>query len=173
LLIALLAWAPATGFQWVAAGDWRSAQQSVTIGNTKVLGSAALEYAQDHQGRFPKAATWCDDLLPYVRDRRSFRDPLARGLECAYAFNSALSDVRADSVVDPASVVLIFESDRGWNAAGGAELLAERIRGDDMDIYAFADGHVQSIYPRTRGPGRRPIVWQPTLREAPDRAPVK
>jgi len=44
--------------------------------------------------------------------------------------------------------VLIFESNGGWNAHGGPELLAAPRHGRNKAVnVAFADGHVESVSP--------------------------
>jgi prepilin-type processing-associated H-X9-DG protein len=105
------------------------------------------EFAANNGERFPDARAWCDQLLPYVPDKEVFVCPSRPQLRCGYAFNSALGGVRYDSIKDPAKVVVIFETDRGWNAAGGPELLsAHDSRFPGYNI-GFADGSVRLVSP--------------------------
>ena len=120
-------------------------QKAFCLSKVKNLTLAVLDYADEHEGRLPAAETWCDDLLPYIRGEEAFLCPAAPDLQCAYAFNAALSGVRAESIPDLVNVVLIFESDGGWNAAGGMELLAEEPRHLGGENYGFVDGHAAWI----------------------------
>jgi len=106
------------------------------IENQRELAVAALMYADDHGGRLPPAQEWCDLLRPYLKDAHAFVCPAARNLRCSYAFNANLSGVRLDDSPESRHVVIFFESDRGWNAAGGPELLPAqpRHRFGEMDI---------------------------------------
>jgi hypothetical protein len=40
--------------------------------NMQKLENALLRYAQDHNGAFPDAHKWCDQILPYVDHRQYF-----------------------------------------------------------------------------------------------------
>jgi len=69
--------------------------------------------------------------------------------------------------------VLIFESDAGWNAAGGAELLPDEPRHKRGDNYIFADGRVDWV-PRkklpdgtwAKEPGPDGVIWEPVLKDS-------
>jgi prepilin-type processing-associated H-X9-DG protein len=62
---------------------------------------------------------------------------------CAYAFNAKVAGLD-QTKVDPETVV-VFESDAGWNAAGGAELLPSSSRHTRGIIVGFADGHAELV----------------------------
>ena len=143
------------------------------LGNVKVLAVAMLMYADDYDDTFPPAHNWCDQVQPYLgrasRDHlphirrsvaESFVCPKARHLRCGYAYNSALAGMRYEALADPGRAVLIFESDAGWNAHGGPELLPEQPR-HQSDNYAFADGHARA---GSRSEAHE-LQWQPRLRE--------
>ena len=51
-----------------------------------------------------------------------------------------------ESKIDP-QTVMIFESDGGWNASGGPELMISRARHERGRVFvvAFADGSVQEV----------------------------
>ena len=128
------------------------------------LAVAALEYSADHDGRLPPAEGWCDLLVPYVKDRSVFVCPEARNQTCSYALNKAIAGLRVTDLENASAVVILFESDAGWNAAGGSDLIPLSPRHYGGDILGFADGH--SIWrPREhrrvdRG-GHRPDEWSP------------
>ena len=103
---------------------------------------AALAYAQQHDGRLPQGETWCDELRAYTKGEDVFTCPEVPDLRCGYAYNAALSGVDAESIPDPMQTVVIYESDAGWNAAGGPELLPAEARHLGGENYGFADGHV-------------------------------
>ena len=124
------------------------AQEVVCVSHEKTLAVAIISYAQEHNGRFPDAASWCDAIKANTPDDL-FRCPsvLDQSSRCGYAFNSALSG-RSKNSVDP-KTVLLFEADGGWNASGGKESLSSTPRHhssrSDHVVVAFADGSVQSI----------------------------
>ena len=159
--------------RWVADAlhDVGHSRGKVCVEHVHGLCAAMLDYAAEHGGRFPDAADWCDRLKPYISDLNDFRCPEARRLQCAYAYNSALAGLRPGAIVNGDSVILIFESDRGWNAAGGPALLRKVPRHNDAwgDVFGYADGHAK-MEPRHRYPtplgGPQPPLpqWRPTLK---------
>lgn len=165
----------------------------VCASHLKVLTQAMLLYVADNGERFPPASAWSDRLLPYAAEARMlllyppdtaddsmFVCPVAKNQECSYAFSASLGGVNASELADPRHTTMLFESDRGWNAAGGAELLPEVPRHDPGERYAFADGSSHFVARRMIGKdrwGRRiyarePVItlgwvpiWQPVLKE--------
>jgi len=129
------------------------AQAEVCSEHVKTLTRALLAYADDHAGRFPDPASWCDSLVPYVSSRTVFTCPAAHDLRCGYAFNAAAGAVNARGVSDPRYLILVFESDAGWNAAGGAELLPVVPRHDRSitDMIGTADGTASQIVRKRAG----------------------
>jgi hypothetical protein len=80
-------------------------------------------YAHDHQGKYPSADKWCDEIEKYLDfpAKRQFLCPAAikhkeRG-PCHYAMNP---NCEPNS---PPDMVLLFESKGGWNRHGGMEFL--------------------------------------------------
>jgi len=127
----------------------------VCVANAYHLARAMRAYMEDNDKRLPLAQKWCDQLSPYVESPKSFVCPQAWRLRCGYAYNTCLSGRRSASVVVPENTVAIFESDRGWNAHGGAELLPRAPRHyHHGDVYGFADG-------RARWRSRRPAPSAP------------
>jgi hypothetical protein len=147
----------------------------------EVLCSSSLEsvttalamYSEDW-GRQPPAGKWSD----------ATRIALPEGYECpeshapcGYARNEVLADLPASEVTEPARTVMLFESDRGWNAEGGPELLPDFPRHYYGDHIAFADGRVKwyqrkaprggvrwdTKWPREYVKGER-AAWRPVVK---------
>jgi Domain of unknown function (DUF4190)/GYF domain 2 len=120
------------------------AQAITCLYNEKQLALAALIYADKHGNQLPQAATWCDDIKPFVTSEKVFKCPStdANG-RCDYAFNAKLDGLN-ESKVDRATV-MIFESYGGWNANGGPELMIDKSRHGQIFMVAFADGSVQQL----------------------------
>jgi len=84
-----------------------------------------------------------------------------------YAYNMALSGSPKGLIPNPASTAMVLESDAGWNATGGPELLLGEPRHFGGENYGFADGHVQWIKRRKNPDGtwaKQPeadwVIWQ-------------
>ncbi len=135
-------------------------RKGICLSNTKDLSLALLMYAEDN-GVLPSADAWCDSLSPYLKNPDIFRCPEAPDADCAYAFNSSLSEAALADITDPASMILLFESDRGWNVQGGPELLpveARHLRGDN---YGFAGGHAAWLHRDRILSGDTDYTWSP------------
>ena len=121
------------------------------MNNEKQLALDVIIYSGSHADHFPPAATWCDAIRSSNVSDNIFKCPAVNSTSltnrCDYAFNAKLDGLDL-SKVNPQTVV-IFESDAGWNAHGGPELLpaAKRHgRGNRATlVVAFADGHVQIV----------------------------
>jgi prepilin-type processing-associated H-X9-DG protein len=122
----------------------QKAQEINCINNEKQLALAIRIYSGDNKDKFPPAATWCDAIKTYAGTERVFKCPAAdASSRCDYAFNTKL-DGMDESKVNP-QTVMIFESDTGWNANGGSELMIGKPRHARMFVVAFADGSVQQL----------------------------
>jgi len=136
-----------------------AARKATCVADVNGLTLGALAYARDHNDRLPPADTWSDDILPYVKDRRVFVCPNARGASSAYAYNRAVAGLALNEIADPQRTVLIYESNLGWNGAGGPETMAPRhvtARGRAC-VVGFVDGQVIAISSEQL-PN---LVWQP------------
>jgi prepilin-type processing-associated H-X9-DG protein len=138
----------------------KAKQRAVTIlciNNMKQLDMAARMYAANHQDHFPSAQSWCDDLKQYLGgNTRVYRCPAADlGDRCDYAFNSKLSGMDTKKV-NP-QTVLFFETDSGWNASGGPELMRNPSRHGRTFAVAFADGHIEQL----TSAGLANLRWDP------------
>jgi hypothetical protein len=111
------------------------------LSNVKNLAGAMQVYLADNDNAFPRASDWRDAVDEYQPRGDEMACPMADSARGSYAYNAALSGAMYDSLSDAASTVAIFESDKGWNAAGGQELLTDVPRHLGGDNLGFADGH--------------------------------
>ncbi|HUW12190.1 MAG TPA: hypothetical protein VM537_20860, partial [Anaerolineae bacterium] len=130
---------------------------------------------------FPAGENWMQIVRENVDTGRRYADmlvcPSARGPHRGYAFNKELSR-KALSAERAGSLVMLFESDYGENAAGGPELLPDVPRHRGGDNYGFADGHVQWL-PRKKNPdgswAKEPdadwVIWEPVVKEGEGERP--
>ena len=118
----------------------RSARHVSCLLNLKTLGVGFSLYAEEHGGAYPPADKWCDALVGLVSRKGSeevFRCPKAGKGRCDYAMNPRAG---AQSAPD---VVLLFESEGGWNQFGGPELLTTgHHEGEGCNILSV-DGRVR------------------------------
>ena len=116
------------------------------MSNVKMLNLGMIMYASDNNDLFPAGTNWCDVLKPYVRNGNTYVCPsIKSGRRCDYAFNAKLAGREMKDIQSPATTVLIFEADGGWNAAGGAELLPAKPRHSRAYAVGFADGHAEIV----------------------------
>lgn len=94
--------------------------------------------------RFPSPDRW-DEQYSKLAGPMLYRCPEVASRECGYAYNGGLSALPSGALRDDREVVLLFESDLGWNGQGGAEAVCwgrhHREEGDRANA-AFVDGHV-------------------------------
>ncbi len=97
-------------------------------------------YADEHNNRYPPADRWCDLLIQYGSEGTEafLRCPNAENGRCSYAMNP-----QADPCSAP-DVVLLFETDGGWNQNGGPELLTAKRHRRGSSVL-FVDGHVRFV----------------------------
>lgn len=134
----------------------KSKAQSITcVNNVKQLCLAARIYSGDNNDLYPAATNWSDALLPDMGSAKVYVCPGAPDARCGYAFNSKLSGM-ADKDIDPRTV-LFFESDAGWNASGGRELMIAKPRHAGRYIIGLADGSVEQVKEADLGSLR----WEP------------
>lgn len=137
---------------------WRAAnRQQTCMMNAKQLALGLRVYIYDHYERLPPADAWCDAALPYVMGRWVFVCPEAHDLGSGYALNKALAGKRLSDIRDQSRTVLIYESDLGWNGAGGPETVRRPVRHRRGDAVAFVDGSVKLV----SEPDLEHLKWQP------------
>lgn len=118
------------------------------MANLRQLGLALALYARDNGDQYPLAGQWCDLLTAqYNREtgkaaegfRQTYRCPKLSTDGWGYAINP---NARPNG---HPNVVLVFESDAGWNGLGGPEsLVTARHRGDGCNVL-FVDGSVRFV----------------------------
>ena len=119
------------------------AQAINCVNNEKQLGLAVRIYSDNNTNHFPPAAAWCDAIKKTVGSEKIFKCSAATS-QCGYAFNAKL-DGLDESKINPQTVV-IFESDAGWNASGGPELMIAKPRHARVFVVGLADGSVQQLH---------------------------
>jgi hypothetical protein len=134
-------------FAPIADKSVESAYNDVCRFHNKTLFSAIQMYAADYDDTLPEASSWCELVSPYIKDPGEklewvFLCPKARKLQCAYAYNDSLNRAKLSQITQPENLIALFESNAGWNAHGGKELLVKEPRHLRGDYYGFADGHV-------------------------------
>jgi prepilin-type processing-associated H-X9-DG protein len=119
------------------------AQQVHCLGNVRQLNMAIRLYAADNDEKLPPVATWSDVIQSAIGTPKLFQCPACPEQTCAYAFNAKVAGL--DQTKVHPETVIVFESDAGWNAAGGAELLPSRPRHTGGFIVGFADSHAELV----------------------------
>jgi prepilin-type processing-associated H-X9-DG protein len=121
----------------------QAAFRTVCATNLSGLGKAMMIYANDYDNKFPTSSKWCDLLIEHAAvDRRSFQCRGATEGPCNYAMNENVTNLGPSALSD---VVLLFETDPGWNQVGGAESLTTENHQDDGCNVLFVDGHVEFV----------------------------
>ncbi len=114
------------------------------VNNETQLAVAVKIYSGDHNGQLPPAANWCDAIKVNVGSGKAFKCAAANSSSrCDYAFNAKLGGMDGSKIAP--DTVMIFESDGGWNANGGPELMIGKPRHDRLFVVAFADGSVRQL----------------------------
>jgi prepilin-type processing-associated H-X9-DG protein len=128
------------------------------MNNVKQLNLGLIMYANDNKDLFPSGAKWCDLVMPYEQASQAFVCPQGKpGQRSHYAFNAKLVGRELKDVQSPAQTVLIFETDGGWNVAGGRELLPATPRHNGAHAIGFVDGHVEIVRPARL----QQLRWEP------------
>jgi hypothetical protein len=141
----------------LAAGRMKAQGVECAV-NARTLTKGITIYSNEHGGQLPDPAAWCDAILPSVGGSPAvFQCPDAQSLKSGYAFNSRLKGIKLSDVRSPHSTVLLFESDGGWNASGGPEMMLQIPRHRMGIVVAFCDGNIQWI----RGAALAGLRWDP------------
>jgi len=147
------------------------------LSNVKNIALALNMYAVDYDS-FPESASWCETLTAYLGTPDIYRCNEAPELRSAYAYNRALAGIKFDRLANADRLVSVFESDGGWNAHGGPDLLPQYPRHSKGDYYGFADGSAKWYARKSKlVPGQSepqwlkapkdtpgPITWEPKLK---------
>jgi hypothetical protein len=134
------------------------AQTINCLNNVKQLTLGVMVYANANGDQCPPADTWCDAIRKNVGSEKVFLCAAASpGSRCHYAFNRKLGGLSTAKITNPARTVMIFESDSGWNASGGSELMTQRSRHGRTWVVGFADGHAEALTESRLAQ----LVWNP------------
>jgi hypothetical protein len=113
--------------------------------NISLLAGEINKYRHNNDGQLPNAEKWCDILLGELKgDESSFTCPLAEGGRCSYSLNKYAVEAGADL---PEGMVLLFESEPGWNQVGGPELFIaqHKSRRGENGCIVFANGKARFV----------------------------
>ncbi len=118
-------------------------QTSECLDHIGALGQAMKQYASEHAGVFPDAGAWVDQIHPYLKDASALKCPLDMSpARTSFAMNQALGGKQLPAGMDPARVVLLYETGSpDNNPAGDGRDAATPPRHDGQNAYAYADGH--------------------------------
>jgi hypothetical protein len=148
-----------------SAHSQRLVTRSWCLSNVKNVAIALSMYEDDYSA-FPPADYWQDALHDYVMQDFLYQCSQVPGEKSAQALNSRLAGRGLAGIGNPAELVSVFESDRGWNASGGPELLPAYPRHPAQpwrsvgDNYGFADGHAKwFVRPRQYVAGESEPQW--------------
>jgi len=121
---------------------------------------------------------WSDWALSCDIESDSLLCPAIRRLDCGYALNMNFGRYLNSAVENPDLTLAIFESDAGWNAVGGPQLLPDEPRHFGGDNYGFADGSVRWLPRKKLGTDSRGnpiwakepdadwVIWEPVLKDS-------
>jgi hypothetical protein len=117
------------------------------------LGKGINDYAYENKQKMPAATNWCDEIFNEVGGGKAFISPQApdakklktNAKHCHYAMNAA---VAGKQIIDrDKQVVVLFETDLGWNGAGGledAKKFAKDRKARRLAVF-FADGRSKLV----------------------------
>jgi hypothetical protein len=116
---------------------------------------AALTYAEDHDERFPPAATWADSITPNLHgDPHWFSCPdltwtggqKDRPAGYGYAMNRFLSAAQTKTLVEPEKMHLIYDSSNlARNVNEYLPAFPQPSRHHGAIVIAFADVHAKAL----------------------------
>ena len=120
-----------------------TARQMVCATNMKSLGASMLIYANDYKDNFPTPSKWCDLLIEHAEvTKKSLRCRGASEGPCNYAMNKNLKKMNTSV---PSDMVVLFETQPGWNQSGGPEILTtDNHQGKGCNVLFF-DSHVKFV----------------------------
>lgn len=117
----------------VFAKSREKARQAACLSTIKQLSLACLQYASDNNNTLPNAATWQQDIQPYLTPGFTWDCPSANRGQQSYEFNSNLSGQSLAAIADPASTPMVYDGGLGSGSgphAGGWNI-------------GFVDGHTR------------------------------
>jgi hypothetical protein len=111
--------------------------------NISQIGRAMLIYANEQDG-FPTTSKWCDLLIEHAEvDPSLFRCKGAFEGPCNYAMNKNVENFNLGNA--PPEMVLLFETNPGWNQAGGPELLTTDNHQREGCNVLYVNGYIEFV----------------------------
>ena len=134
--------------------------------NMSGLAKAMLIYAKDYDNKFPAPSKWCDLLTEHCEVAPvTFCCKGAPEGPCNYAMNKNVEELGTNA---PPDMVLLFETQPGWNQSGGPEILStDNHQGDGCNI-VFVDSHIEFV--RTKD--LKNLRWTTRESEIPPPEPI-
>ncbi len=142
----------------VFVGDIKNRQQNITLfrcmRNLGVIQKAMIIYAADFDYTYPPKDKWCDLLIEHARvSKKDFicLGSKAKNRRSSYAINENAITLEppimrgVEEPNTPSDIVLLFESEPGWNQYGGPELLTFQNHNGRGCYIVFSDGHIEFI----------------------------
>ncbi len=99
-------------------------------------------YSDEFDNKLPVQDKWCDLIRDYVLDEPLYRCPLDKEGACSYAINR---DLPAGFKDVPGDMVVLFESNAGWNQVGGAESVVTGRHVEGGCNVLFGDGRAEFV----------------------------
>jgi len=113
-----------------------AAKKTVCLSNIKQLALGVMMYLTDNDDRFTMNPSKLKATLhPYVKNDTLWYCPNASKDKAAYSINANLLNKNANNIMDPASIVMLYEGTKGQLD----------FRHGGYAAVAFADGHAKMI----------------------------
>jgi len=111
--------------------------------NMSLLGMAMLVYSNEFDDKLPTPSKWCDLLVEHTDvTEKTLRCLGAPEGPCNYAMNK---NVEKLGIRSPPDMVVLFETQPGWNQSGGPEILTiDNHQGEGCNVL-FMDSHVHFV----------------------------
>lgn len=136
------------------------AREIRTLSSAKRLGLAAVQYAQDHEDRYPDAGCWEQELAPYFDAQAGdIVHPTAPigGTPRRFSLNPAFSGKAMGQIAEPADIWMFYESVSRTPSAS-----------DDLDHWPDSEHDGGQVYAVAYGDGHcysRPPEWKQGIRQ--------
>ena len=122
-------------------GGLNNAMKIACNNNMRHLSKAIILQLETNNSPFNDEA-WCDSIKEEISFENTFKCHKDKTGPCSYAMNE---NIPADANELSPDLVLLFESDLGWNQVGGPDDVVTDRHGKPGANIAFADGHVEFV----------------------------
>jgi hypothetical protein len=125
-----------------------TSKRATSLSNLKMIGLAVYMYAADYDDWLPQPRSWQDDLFPYMKNDRLFRDPdlTGSGPNVGFAMFAPVAETHFAHYEAPSLVPLAFQSTiLGRNAVGDFRSLPIPSRHVDGNGVVYLDGHAKRL----------------------------